>query len=98
MKFRDRLVPVSVISDGMMYKAGGVLDGYHRVPYVNANSDGDFEFNLGNFENDWNDDNCLLCFCHSLISYPSLSKGGMSLYLFLDAFLPSAKHPSYFIQ
>lgn len=40
-------------------------DGNHRVPNVNANSDGDFNFNLGNFENDWNSDNCLLCFCDS---------------------------------
>lgn len=40
-------------------------DGNHRVPNVNANTDGDFKFNLGNFENDWNGDNCLLCFCDS---------------------------------
>src|SRR3989344_1307137 len=32
-------------------------DGYHGVPGVGRNSDGDFKFNLGNFENDWNDDN-----------------------------------------
>ena len=40
-------------------------DGNHRVPNVNANSDGDFKFNLGNFENDWDADNVLLCFCDS---------------------------------
>lgn len=40
-------------------------DGNHRVPNVNRNSDGDWNFNLGNFENDWNDDNCLICFCYS---------------------------------
>jgi hypothetical protein len=40
-------------------------DGNHRVPNVNANSDGDFKFNLGNFENDWNAENVLLCFCDS---------------------------------
>ena len=40
-------------------------DGNHRVPNVNANSDGDFNFNLGNFENEWNDDNAFLCFCNS---------------------------------
>ncbi len=39
-------------------------DGNHRVPNLNRNSDGDWNFNLGNFEKDWNDDNCLLCFCH----------------------------------
>lgn len=43
-------------------------DGNHRVPNVNRNSDGDWKFNLGNFENDWNDDNCLICFCHSFDS------------------------------
>ena len=42
----------------------GYADGNHRVPNVNANSDGDFNFNLGNFENPWNDDNVLLCFCN----------------------------------
>lgn len=35
-------------------------DGYHRVPNVNANSDGDFNFNLGNFENVWNQNNAFL--------------------------------------
>jgi hypothetical protein len=39
-------------------------DGNHRVPNVNCNSDGDFKFNLGNFENVWNDDNAFLCFCN----------------------------------
>jgi len=41
-------------------------DGNHRVPNVNCNSDGDFKFNLGNFENVWNDDNAFLCFCNLL--------------------------------
>ncbi|MEK7228112.1 MAG: hypothetical protein AAB681_02010, partial [Patescibacteria group bacterium] len=27
--------------------------GYHRVPYVRADTDGDFEFSLGNFGHDW---------------------------------------------
>ena len=39
-------------------------DGNHRVPNVNANSDGDFNFNLGNFENVWNQNNAFLCFCN----------------------------------
>ena len=43
-------------------------DGNHRVPNVNANSDGDFKFNLGNFENDWNSDNVVLCLCDLMIS------------------------------
>jgi hypothetical protein len=38
------------------------------VPEVNANNDGDFNFNLGNFENEWNDNNALLVFCDLFIS------------------------------
>ncbi len=38
-------------------------DGSHRVPGMDANSDGDFRFNLGYFEEVWNDDNAFLCFC-----------------------------------
>lgn len=38
-------------------------DGNHRVPYVDADSRGDFEFGLGRFERVWNDGSCLLCFC-----------------------------------
>jgi hypothetical protein len=51
--------------EGISYIVCWCVDGNHRVPNVNRNSDGDFKFNLGNFENDWNDDNCLLCFCDS---------------------------------
>src|SRR5579872_5367675 len=38
-------------------------DGYHGVPCVRASSDGDFLFDLGDFEGDWRGDRCLLCFC-----------------------------------
>ena len=41
------------------------IGGYRGVPNVNRNSDGDFKFNLGHFEGDWGDDDCLLCFCDS---------------------------------
>lgn len=51
--------------EGILYIACEYSDGNHRVPNVNANSDGDFKFNLGNFENPWDDDNCLACFCDS---------------------------------
>jgi len=46
-------------------KAAGctLSDGNHRVPNVNRYSNDDFKLNLGNFENDWNDDNCVLVFC-----------------------------------
>lgn len=37
--------------------------GNHMVPYVYRDSDGDFGFSLGIFEDDWSDDYCLLCFC-----------------------------------
>ena len=38
-------------------------DGYHRVPFVNRSSDGDWRFSLGCFEGGWGGDDCLLCFC-----------------------------------
>jgi len=37
--------------------------GCHRVPVVNARSDGDFNFDLGSFEDVWGDGDALLCFC-----------------------------------
>lgn len=65
MKCRVWLVLGPVGTDDLSYIACVYSDGNHRVPNVNRNSDGDWKFNLGNFENDWNDDNCLLCFCYS---------------------------------
>ena len=38
-------------------------DDYHRVPYVNAFSDGDFSFDLGDFESVWDVSIAFLCFC-----------------------------------
>lgn len=38
-------------------------DGDHGVPDVYRYSDGGFKFYLGNFEYDWDDGHCLLCFC-----------------------------------
>ena len=38
------------------------LDGYHRVPNVNVNSNGDFNWNLDNFEDGWNDNDRFLRF------------------------------------
>ena len=52
--------------EGVLYVAYAHADGDPRVPNVNANTDGDFKFNLGNFENDWNSDNVVLCFCDLL--------------------------------
>lgn len=37
--------------------------GDRRVPYIHRDSDGDYGFNLGDFECDWGDDNCLFGFC-----------------------------------
>ena len=73
-------------------------NGNHRVPYLNANSDGDFNFDLDNFENDWNDNNVLLCFCYSFVSSPPNKWGSFLLNLFLDIFLPSSEHSSDFIE
>ena len=39
-------------------------DGYRRVPNVNANLDGDFNWNLDNLENVWNDNNAFFSFCN----------------------------------
>ncbi len=38
-------------------------DGYHRVPRIYRYSGGDYEFSLGNFEDDWNGYDCLMGFC-----------------------------------
>lgn len=76
-------------TDDLSYIACAYSDGNHRVPNVNRNSDGDWKFNLGYFENDWNDDNCLLCFCYSFFSPINLFIGGS---FFLQVFLPSAEH------
>ena len=48
-----------------------VAGGYHRVPYVFAHSYGDFYFDLGGFEVDWDDVDYLLCFCDEQSSEPS---------------------------
>ena len=81
--------------DDLSYIACAYADGNHRVPNVNRNSDGDWKFNLGYFENDWNDDNCLLCFCYSFFSPTTLFVGGS---FFLQIFLPSAEHPSNLVE
>lgn len=70
--------------EGVLYIAGWYADGNHRVPNVNRNSDGDFKFNLGNFENDWNDDNCLLCFCNSFAFSHYLLVGVLSEIFFFQ--------------
>ena len=45
-------------------------DGNHRVPSVSRDSDGVFEFGLGDFEDGWGGDDCLLAFCDSKPSEP----------------------------
>ncbi len=37
--------------------------GFHRVPGVSADSGGGFVFGLGDFESEWSEGYCLLCFC-----------------------------------
>jgi len=38
-------------------------DGHHRVPSMDRNSGGDWDFRLSYFEYGWGGDFCLLCFC-----------------------------------
>lgn len=38
-------------------------DGYHWVPFVSRYSGGGWDFDLGHFENDWHDGDCLFCLC-----------------------------------
>lgn len=39
------------------------VGGYARVTYLFVDFDGDYDFHVDNFEGDWSDGNCLLCFC-----------------------------------
>ena len=89
--------------DDISYIVSGRADDNHRVPNVNANSNGDWNWNLGNFENVWNDNNAFLCFCnlYHFFSLPvylaSLSRlGGRSF--ICQIFLPTSKHTPNFIQ
>ena len=74
---------LSVIMDSILYMLWQDSNGNHRVPNVNANSDGDFKFDLGYFENDWNDDNCLLAFCNSFVSHHLSKVVGFHVTFFL---------------
>ena len=87
----------AVVSGGMEGIAHGSLraDGNHRVPNVDAHSDGDFKFNLGNFENEWNDNNSLLVFRYFNDFDRPLCAGGR---FFIQALLPSAEHPTDLIE
>ena len=53
--------------EGVLYK-NVRAERNHRVPEVNRNFDNDFNRNLGNFENPWNDNNAVLSFCNLFIS------------------------------
>ena len=75
IKYKERLRPLLVA--GMAHYT--YLDGYHGVPNVNVNSNGDFNFNLGNFENVWNDNNAFFGFSDYVILSP-LSFGGESFF------------------
>lgn len=47
-------------------------DGDRRVPFVDRDSDGDWEFSLGCFEGDWDGDGCLVCFCDETLDTQTL--------------------------
>lgn len=64
IKYREWLAPLSVSWMVHCTKLKWNADCNHRVPEVNANSNGDWNWNLGNFENVWNDNNAFLCFCN----------------------------------
>lgn len=54
------------VPKGKWYVAFGqtcFIDGDHRVPGVGAYSGGGFDFDLGSFEDDWDSNDVLLCFC-----------------------------------
>ena len=74
-------------------KGGGlyISDGNHRVPNVNRNSDDDFKLNLDNFENDWNDDNCILVFC-DLFNFSRYLLAGVFSWIFF--FQPPSIRPT----
>ena len=93
IKYKGELVPSLVLRMARRTLLMGYADGNHRVPNVNRNSDGDFKFNLGNFENDWNSDNCLLCFCDLAdFSPPRAESFGIKV------FLPPTEHTADFIK
>jgi len=56
----------SIKGSGKCYISFGsefmVSDGYHRLPFVYACTDGDFEFLLGHFVLDWDAGHCFLCY------------------------------------
>lgn len=68
-----------------------VADGYRRVPCVDAHSGGDFRFSLGDFEFDWRDNACLVCFCDSSLAPQTLSKSEDSDTLTLPNFISELK-------
>lgn len=47
--------------------------GYHRVPHLYRNSDGDLRFRLGSFASDWRGGLGLLCFCDENLDTEVLS-------------------------
>lgn len=58
------------VAFGQLWEDAG---GYHRVPSVDASSDGDFNFLLGNFEDVWRDDDAFLCFSDVSLDTEKLS-------------------------
>lgn len=70
------------------------LDGYYRVPSVDRDSDGGFEFNLGYFEDGWSDDCVLLAFCDTQ-SFDTLNTGKDVDSLTLDSAIALVKEAGY---
>lgn len=73
-----------VVALGQIYKDSG---GFRRVPHVHAYSDGDFEFNLGYFEDVWPDGDAFFCFCDDSTQALNTSEDST---LTLSTFVPHA--------
>jgi len=65
--------------------------GHRRVPFVDCDSDGDFKFRLGYFENVWRDDDAFLCFCDTKLSTSDTQNSQSLSPLNLDAAIKLCK-------
>lgn len=71
--------------------------GYHRVPHVGADSDGDFRFNLDDFEGGWGGDNVLLVYSDKTSGTETLGETESSGSLALSGAIKMVKDAGYVI-
>lgn len=72
-------------------------DGDHRVPFVHALSAGDFYFDLGRFEDVWDDDDVLLVFSDKTSGTETLGETESSGSLTLESAIEMVKEAGYVI-